>query len=262
MRTLSTILVLGALAGPLGAQTVITGFTQNPSCTTGSPTNCATRFAPSGNALAARNSFFGSLNNSVATNSFETVAPGTSAPLTLNFGFAGNATLTGTGAVEAESPTVIPFGRFASSGSRYWQGSADGNVSFGISFSQRVAAFGFYGIDLGDVGGSVSVRLFDGMTLLNTLVVQPQVGTPGDFVPTLNGGMRFWGVLFGSNVFNRVEFVLTGLPEDADFFAFDDLTVADATQVTPPNVVPEPSTYLLMATGLAGLAALRRRRTA
>lgn len=30
----------------------------------------------------------------------------------------------------------------------------------------------------------------------------------------------------------------------------------------PPGVVPEPSTYALMATGLAGLAALRRRRAA
>ncbi|MCU0626903.1 MAG: PEP-CTERM sorting domain-containing protein [Gemmatimonadaceae bacterium] len=32
--------------------------------------------------------------------------------------------------------------------------------------------------------------------------------------------------------------------------------------VQPPNVVPEPSTYVLMATGLAGLAALQRRRRA
>ena len=30
--------------------------------------------------------------------------------------------------------------------------------------------------------------------------------------------------------------------------------------VQPPNVVPEPSTYVLVATGLAGLAALQRRR--
>jgi len=29
----------------------------------------------------------------------------------------------------------------------------------------------------------------------------------------------------------------------------------------PPNVIPEPSTYVLMATGFAGLLALRRRRT-
>jgi hypothetical protein len=112
-------------------------------------------------------------------------------------------------------------------------------------------------MDFGDVGGTVSVRLFSGATLLNTLTVQPNAGT--GFIPELNGGLRFWGVLFATNTFNRVEFVLTGNPNDADVFAFDDLTVADASSVKL-DPVPEPGTWALMLTGLAGLGITARRR--
>jgi hypothetical protein len=84
------------------------------------------------------------------------------------------------------------------------------------------------------------------------------VAPSGTFVPELNGGMRFWGVLFGSNAIDRVDFTLTGLPDDADVFAFDDLTVADASQVQ--STVPEPATLALMGVGLLGVLAVRRRR--
>lgn len=256
LRHVLPALILAAV--PLGAQTVYTGFTQNPTCAVGGTNVCATAFAPSGAALAARNTFFSNLSSGVATQNFESLAPGTSAPLVLNFGFAGNATLTGAGNVEAQSAGIVPFGRFATSGSRYYTATAAGNANFSIAFSQAVAGFGLYGMDWGDVGGSVQVRLLNGTTLLNTLVIQPSLGA--GFFPELNGGMRFWGVLFGLNTFDKVEFLLTGNPNDSDVFAFDDLTVADAGEVLPPNIVPEPATYALMLTGLAGLGVLARRR--
>lgn len=41
-------------------------------------------------------------------------------------------------------------------------------------------------------------------------------------------------------------------------FAFDDLTVADASQVQ--GTVPEPTTFALMGAGLFGVVAVKRRR--
>jgi hypothetical protein len=64
-------------------------------------------------------------------------------------------------------------------------------------------------------------------------------------------------VLFGSNTIDRVDFTLTGLDYDADVFAFDDLTVADASQVQ--STVPEPATFALMGAGLLGVVVVRRR---
>ncbi len=252
--------LLALVSAPLGAQTVFTGFTQNTGCVVGGPNGCAVKMAPSGAALTARNQFFANLNNSVATQNFDNITGGTSAPLTLGFGFAGNATLSGSGNVEIESSSIIPFGRYAISGDRYFQTEAAGTATFSILFSQKVAGFGFYGVDFGDVGGSVLVRLLSGGSLVSTLTIQPSAGT--GFIPQLNGGLRYWGVLFGSNAFDKVEFSFTGDPNDSDVFAFDDLTVADASQVQPPGVVPEPSTYLLMATGLGALALVARRRRA
>lgn len=264
MRPVKTLLALAVAAGfataAQAAPVVYNGFTQNPTCSSGAAFNCATKFAPSGAALAARNAFYSSLALGVATQDFESIAVGTAPPVTLNFGFAGTATVTGIGAVQAEDPVaVIPFGRFATSGSRFYSTSVGGSQTLEIQLSQQVAAFGFYGMDLGDIGGSVALDLFDGSTLVSSITVQPSLGT--GFFGELNGGMRFFGLTFATNSFNRIRFNLTGNPNDEDVFAFDDMVVADAKQVVPPNPTPEPGSLALVGAALAlALAAAARRR--
>ena len=261
-KTLVGLAVATAFAAAAHAAPVVyNGFTQNPTCSAGGglgSNSCATLFAPSGAALAERNAFFSSLTAGVATQDFESIAVSTVPPLVLNFGFAGTATVNGVGAVLDNDVDVIPFGRFATSGTQYFSTSVGGTQTLEIGFSQKVAAFGFYGIDLGDVGGSVELDLFDGTTLVTSVTVQPSLGS--GFFSELNGGMRFFGLAYTTNSFDRIRFNLTGNVADPDVFAFDDLVVADAKQVLPPNRTPEPGSLALVGAALALAGAARRRR--
>jgi hypothetical protein len=104
-------------------------------------------------------------------------------------------------------------------------------------------------------GGSFSV--FDGLngtgTLLASLTLpttSPSCGTQfnADFCPFVAAGVTFSGTA------RSVSFAGA-----ADQIVFDDVTFGSNI---PGTVVPEPSTYALMGTGLIGLAIVRRRRTA
>lgn len=200
--------------------------------------------SPLPNATAAEASFLGHLVG-VGTEDFEGIAVGTTSPLALTFGATGTATLSGDGTLRNDNP-VSPEGRFPVSGDRYW-----GNVrsaNFSISFSDPIAAFGFYATDAGDFRGQLTLTLQDGSS---TIVTIPNTANAP------NASAIYFGYIDTAQPFVGVQF---GSTSDVDFFGFDDLTIGSIRQVV--SVADGGSAAASLAFGLAGLYVAHRRRNA
>lgn len=208
-------------------------------------------------ASAAEASFLANLIG-VGTEDFEGFTTGDGVPLGLSFPGAGNATLDNGGGVIA---TVTPgstngFGRYATSGTNYWEVQAGGTNNFTVTFDSPVAAFGFYGIDIGDFGGRLTLAVTDASGTSNVIVPN----TEGSSAST-GGSVLFFGLIETdpSKVFTQVSFLTsTGA---GDVFAFDDFTVGSLEQV---NVIPLPASLPLVLAGMGafGTMAWRRKRSA
>jgi len=198
-----------------------------------------------GQAETARNNFLSNLAG-VGTEDFETFAAGDTLPISITFPGAGTATLAGSGLTADMIFDTPGAGRFATSGTNYLEATS----GFNLTFDQPVVAFGFYGTDIGDFNGQITIALDNGENFL---------------VPnTVNGpdsSLLFFGVIdmasFTSVMFGNT----TGAPPFTDVFGFDDMTVGSPQQVVVQNnPVPEPGTFLLLGSGLAGIAIWRARR--
>ena len=220
----------------------------------GSSANAVTYFgentnpgqAVSGAPLTAHNTFLAQLTG-VSVEDFEGFAAGP-APASLSFtGSAGaiNAAFSGSSGQICATPSCGGSTRFATSGSHYF----DVSSTITAAFSTPIAAFGFYGTDVGDISGQLSLVLHHATGPDTVIVIPHTVGAP-------DGSLLFFGVIDTANPFISVSFLNSQAGND--FFGFDDMIVGDVQQVT--GGVPEPTTWAMMVGGLALAGAAMRRR--
>lgn len=151
--------------------------------------------------------------------------------------FGGFATISGANPLYIESTFADQYGTTGSYLSNQFNGGA-----FTISFAQPVSAFGF---NWGAADQPWIMRLFGANnTLLETINIDAQVDP-------------FAGLIGGFNLSGISSVVFT----DQSSYGFDYILL-DNLQYVQANIVdvPEPSSLLLLAVGLIGFVAVRRRQ--
>lgn len=203
------------------------------------------RLAAFPNSQAQRDAFVGNLVTFYEED-LESIASNTFNP-TLNFDGEIQATIDG-GVIRTVAPGATDnHGRYPVSGVNYLNlGNAAATGIMQIQFSEPIAAFGFYGIDIGDFDGTLRMTQYDGS--MQTFIVDP-IGNDG----TMSGSMLFWGMIDIANPFTAIEFYNnTGV---FDVFSFDNFIVARAGEI-----VPLPLGAGLGLVGLLAVGGVRTRR--
>lgn len=201
------------------------------------------------NSNDARTSFFSNLQG-VGTETFESFATGRSTPISSTFAGAGAATITGTGTVQSGASTTD---QYPISGSKYYNASSG---DFVINFTDPIAAFGFYGTDIGDFGQRLILTLTTVGGLTSTLTVPNTLGSNG----STSGSALYFGFYDTTTQYRSISFNNT-TTTTSDVFGFDDFSVGSIRQVAPAVPGPIAGAGLIPLLGL-GAAFLARRRKA
>ena len=202
------------------------------------------------NTQAARTDFMNHVDG-VGTESFEEFASGTYPSLDLTFpGSTGDITATLISTVEGDQMRILATtgaGRYPTAGTQYLDVNSNG---LRLTFSSPISAFFFDGTDIGDFGGELTLEL---QTTAGTelLPVRYTIGSLGS-----TDGQAIGFGFISSNPVTEINFINTWR---ADYFGYDQMTIADAGQVTPGVApVPLPPALLLFGSGLLSVGALRR----
>jgi hypothetical protein len=204
------------------------------------------RLSSTPNSNAAKNSFFSNLVG-VGTETFESQANGASTPIAVAFG-ADTATITGAGNIASVPFGTNGFGRYPISGNQFYEVTGP----FTLTFNTAQAAFGFYGVDIGDFNGQVTLN-FTKAGGGNQLFTVPNTATRG-------GGALYFGVIGTdpSDQFTSVTFGNTAA--GTDVFAFDDFSIGRQEQIRRPVPVPGFIAGIALAAGILGGKQLRKRK--
>ena len=240
-----TLTLLGALlfgVAPSQAYTIFSGVDSN-----GNPMRNLLPNIP--NSTAASNAFLADLQG-VGTETFESMQDDQAVPLILVFPGAGSATLDGANAMirSTRAGSTTGSGRYGVSPSHYLE--VRGSSIFTIKFSQPVAAFGFFGVDIGDFSGILDVTFNTSAIGLLSIPLAPMIGADGSVI--------FYGIIGEpGEEFTSVAFHTQGA---ADMFAFDNMTIGSRSQVIQNNpAAPGPLGVLGLGSSYLWWRRLRKR---
>ncbi|WP_243974189.1 hypothetical protein [Vibrio natriegens] len=206
---------------------------------------------PAGNAAVAKQQFLNKLSEDVGVEDFESFPDGTETP-NLSFpGSVGNisATITNNGGFTPFVQSAVYFEdvfNTSPGGTKYLLTSGE----FVIHFDNPVSAFGFYGTDIGDIGGTMTLTTVNGVVTDHP--IPHTVSGP-------SGSLLFYGFVDDENSYTSV--TLKNSLSGGDVFGFDDMIVGDLAQVVKTVLIDikpgdEPNCFNINGHGVIPVAVL------